>query len=181
MSIIKHLITVPRNAQVFVFDLNNQINHNQIVNSVLSFKDRYPDSNTSNVIAWHTDYFAHKHTTDFDQLIIAVEDCVRTALNDNDFNVSVVQCWASIYNKGEGTALHDHSDRLYSAVYYAEAASNASPLKFEGGLIINPEPGMLVCFPSWLKHEVPAMRYSSRRISIAFNINCTLKSFEERT
>jgi hypothetical protein len=165
---------------VHVFDLNNQINAPDVVNAIRNFKTEFPNSNTSNVVGWHTDYFAHKFTSDFDRLINAVEHCVSDALNDSDFDVSVVQCWAAIYNKGDGARLHKHFDTLYSAVYYAQAEPNASPLKFDNGLTIVPETGMLVCFPGWLFHEVPPMRFKDERISVAFNLNCTLKNFEDR-
>ncbi len=180
MSIVKHLVTVPHEAQVHVFDLRGTVNEKDIAEAVLRFKQQHPESNTSNVVGWHTDYFAHKHTNDFDTLISAVERCVAQAINDNDFDVSVVQCWAAVYEKNNGAARHNHSDRMYSAVYYAQAEANASPLKFDGGLIVSPEPGMLVCFPSWLNHEVPAMRFNNQRIAVAFNLNCILKSYEDR-
>lgn len=180
MNIVEHSITVPHTAQVHVFDLCGTVDPTNIAQAVLSFQKQYPDSNTSNVVGWHTGYFAHKFTNNFDQLIDAVEDSVRLAINDNDFDISVVQCWAAIYGKGNGAARHNHSDRMYSAVYYAQAETNASPLKFDGNLIITPKPGMLICFPSWLYHEVPAMRFNNQRIAVAFNLNCTLKSYEDR-
>jgi hypothetical protein len=180
MNITEYSVSVPHTAQVHVFDLNDQIDASAIVNAVYDFRTKYPYSNTSNVVGWHTDYFAHKFTPDFDQLISAVEQCVFTAINDSDFDVSVVQCWAAIYNKGDGAKRHKHSDTLYSAVYYAQAEPNASPLKFDNGLTIISETGMLVCFPGWLHHEVPAMRFNSDRVAIAFNLNCTLKRFEDR-
>lgn len=180
MNIIKHSVTVPHNAQVNIFDLRNTVNSQDIVEYVQQYRQQYPGSNTSNVVGWHTGYFAHKHTSNFNHLISVVENSVQTAINDSDFNVSVVQCWAAVYNKGDGAARHNHADGMYSAVYYAQAESDASPLKFDGGLIIAPETGMLVCFPSWLNHEVPASRSSTQRIVVAFNINYTLKSYEDR-
>lgn len=180
MNVTEYTVNVVHPAQVHVFDLNNQINAPDVVNAIRNFKTNFPNSNTSNVVGWHTDYFAHKFTSDFDRLINAVEHCVSDALNDSDFDVSVVQCWAAIYNKGDGARLHKHFDTLYSAVYYAQAEPNASPLKFDNGLTIVPETGMLVCFPGWLFHEVPPMRFKDERISVAFNLNCTLKNFEDR-
>jgi hypothetical protein len=180
MNVIEYSVSVPHTARVHVFDLSDQIDSCSIVDAVHNFKQKFPESNTSNVVGWHTGYFAHKFTTDFDNLIHCVEQSVSTALSDPDFNISVAQCWAAIYNKGDGAKRHCHSDTLYSAVYYAKAESNASPIKFDNGLTIIPETGMLVCFPGWLFHEVPAMRFNSERIAVAFNINCTLKSFEER-
>ena len=36
-------------------------------------------------------------------------------------------------------------------------------------LIVAPEPGMLVMFPSWLEHWVTPYRGKGQRISVAFN------------
>jgi hypothetical protein len=41
---------------------------------------------------------------------------------------------------------------------------------FDVPLVVQPRPGDLVLFPSWLAHAVPASGSSADRISIAFNI-----------
>ena len=173
-------ITVNKEANIFVFDLTSEIDSNKIANDVLTFKDQFSERNKSNIIGWHSGYFAHKQSHLFDELIKLVESKVTSAVNDQDFNISVVQSWAIVYEKGDGAAKHSHADTLISAVFYADVEANASPLKFENGLIIIPENGMLVIFPGWIKHEVPPMRFNSKRITLAFNLNCTLKTFEER-
>ena len=171
---------VNRTASVAVFDLRHEIDADLISKNVLEFKEQFPESNSSNVIGWHSGYFSHKQSNIFDDLIKLVEEKTQLVVNDNDFNISVVQSWAAVYEKNNAAVRHNHSDTLYSAVYYASAKPNSSPIKFEGGITIMPEPGMLVIFPGWLFHEVPAMRFDHQRIAIAFNLNCTLKTFEER-
>lgn len=173
-------LTVNKEANIFVFDLTSEIDSNKIATDVLTFKNQFPKSNKSNVIGWHSGYFAHKQSSVFDDLITLVESKVASAVNDQDFNISVVQSWAIVYEKGDGAVKHSHADTLISAVFYANVETSASPLKFENGPTILPENGMLVVFPGWLKHEVPPMRFDSKRIAIAFNLNCTLKTFEER-
>jgi hypothetical protein len=173
-------ISANRDAKVSVFDLRGEIDPTIITNAVLDFKSKYPKSNSSNVIGWHSGYFAHKQTDSFNNLISVVEEKARLAIDDSDFNVSVVQSWAIVYEKNDAAVRHNHSDTLYSAVYYASTKPNSSPLKFDCGLTIAPEEGMLVIFPGWLFHEVPAMRFQHQRIAVAFNINCTLKTYEER-
>jgi hypothetical protein len=173
-------ISVNRDAKINVFDLRDEIDSDVIANTVLEFRSEFPESNSSNVIGWHSGYFAHKQTDKFDNLISIVEEKAKSIINDPDFNVSVVQTWAIVYEKNDAAVRHNHSDTLYSAVYYASTKPNSSPLKFDCGLSISPEPGMLVIFPGWLFHEVPAMRFQHQRIAVAFNINCTLKTYEER-
>ena len=173
-------LTVNKEANIFVFDLTSEIDSNKIASDVLAFRSQFPESNKSNIIGWHSGYFAHKQSHYFDDLIKLVESKATKAINDKDFNISVVQSWAIVYEKGNGAAKHSHADTLISAVFYADVEASASPLKFENGPTILPEKGMLVIFPGWLKHEVPPMRFDSKRIAIAFNLNCTLKTFEER-
>lgn len=173
-------VQVNRAASVNVFDLRHEIDADLISKNVLEFKEQFPESNSSNVIGWHSGYFSHKQSNLFDALIGIVEEKTRSVVNDDDFNVSVVQTWAIVYEKNNAAVKHNHSDTLYSAVYYASAKPNSSPIKFEGGLTIMPESGMLLIFPGWLFHEVPAMRFDHQRIAVAFNLNCTLKTYEER-
>ena len=40
----------------------------------------------------------------------------------------------------------------------------------EGRMVIDPIPGLMVFFPSWLKHQVHPFRGSGERISISYNI-----------
>lgn len=173
-------VQVNRTASVNVFDLRHEIDADLISKNVLEFKEQFPESNSSNVIGWHSGYFSHKQSNSFDTLISIVEEKTRSVVNDDDFNISVVQAWAIVYEKNNAAVKHNHSDTLYSAVYYASAKPNSSPIKFEGGLTIMPESGMLLIFPGWLFHEVPAMRFDHQRIAVAFNLNCTLKTYEER-
>jgi hypothetical protein len=171
---------VNRTASVAVFDLRHEIDADLISKNILEFKEQFPKSNSSSIIGWHSGYFSHKQSNIFDDLIKLVEEKTQLVVNDNNFNISVVQLWAAVYEKNNAAVRHSHSGTLYSAVYYASAKPNSSPIKFEGGITIMPEPGMLVIFPGWLFHEVPAMRFEHQRIAIAFNLNCTLKTFEER-
>lgn len=175
-----YTLNINREAKVFSFDTTSELDSAAIASDILQFKEQFPESNKSNVIGWHSGYFAHKQSNIFDKLINLVENKVSFVINDSDFKISVAQCWAIIYNKGDGAVLHSHSDTVYSAVYYADVENSASPLKFENGITLLPTNGKLIIFPGWLKHEVPPMRFNSKRIVVAFNINCTLKTYEER-
>ena len=49
--------------------------------------------------------------------------------------------------------------------------SNAFPK-----LVLDPKPGLMVIFPSWLYHYVNPFHGAGERISIAFNINLKIKA-----
>lgn len=103
----------------------------------------------------------------------------------------VAEAWGNVYYKGDFQLPHIHHNSIWSGVYYVSVpkiASDAEPSN--GGLLelfdprnvarntdpftplslqIDPFPGLLVAFPSWLRHEVNPHMSDQPRISIAFN------------
>jgi hypothetical protein len=174
-----YTLNVNRRAEVFIFNLSDLIDESRVVEKVLEHREQFPISDISNVKGWHSGYLNYNETSKhlFDELIQIVRGKFSSVLDKNNFvDAQIENCWAIVYDKGDGAVKHNHSenDYNYAAVYYAASDPAASPLKFEGGLTILPESGMLVIFPGWLKHEVPAMRFNCQRIAVAFNIRCTL-------
>ena len=108
----------------------------------------------------------------------------------------VAGAWANINQHGSYNDPHVHPECDWSCVYYA---SNGNPEtdwdrngKFElrdprvmaqtsklGGygfarsLLIDPEPGKMILFPSWMEHAVHPFYGTGQRISIAANIKVT--------
>ncbi len=103
--------------------------------------------------------------------------------------------WANINRSGHYNRMHLHPGEHWSGVYYVDigrpdpqVANNgviefpdprptarAMPVpgfKFDRGISVLPQPGMLLLFPSWLDHWVSPFQGAGERISIAFN--CTL-------
>jgi uncharacterized protein (TIGR02466 family) len=102
-------------------------------------------------------------------------------------------CWANVSRRGHYNSVHDHASSVWSGVYYVEKGKPVGddPLNgrlefidprvgvamsevFEGGMIggrylVEPLPGLLVIFPSWLKHMVHPFEGTGERISISFN------------
>ena len=109
-----------------------------------------------------------------------------------------VQGWANVSPPGAGNDAHAHPGAYWSAVYYVDDGGAADgrhaaltledprfPLnrmvqpdfrvKADGFLdatevVIRPEPGKLVIFPSWLRHRVPVHEGTRDRVSIAMNV-----------
>ncbi|MGV9679181.1 TIGR02466 family protein [Nocardia sp. NPDC003482] len=99
----------------------------------------------------------------------------------------VAEGWAVVYRSGGSHRLHTHHESAWSGVYYidtggvdqdaghlqlldprpAAIARQASP----GVQYVQPKPGTMVCFPSWLPHSVKATLFGGgTRICIAFNV-----------
>jgi Putative 2OG-Fe(II) oxygenase len=164
-------------TKVDVYDLNLDISPEQITNSILNFRTEHETSNASNVKAWHSDWYTHHKTKDFDTLIKIVEDRILKSVSTQISKINTVECvesWAMIYKKGDSAVFHKHSDQTYAAVYYAKVEDNASPIIFDNNLSVTPKLGTLVCFPGWLWHHVPEIIDDQERICMAFNLNCLI-------
>jgi hypothetical protein len=48
----------------------------------------------------------------------------------------------------------------------------------DGRYLIDPAPGLMIVFPSWLKHMVHPYYGTGERISVAFNVEVEEKSAE---
>jgi len=88
--------------------------------------------------------------------------------------------WATISYDGLYHMSHTHPDAVVSGVFYAKVPERAGAIvfddprgprpPFDGKLIITPEPGELLMFPSWLVHSVLPTLGSDRRVSFSFNV-----------
>jgi uncharacterized protein (TIGR02466 family) len=106
--------------------------------------------------------------------------------------------WANVSRRGHYNSVHDHPGSTWSGVYYVsrgepdnddpsngkleliDPRSGANILHvernvFEGRYLVEPMPGLMVMFPSWLKHMVHPFQGSGERISISFNINVQIQ------
>tara|TARA_B100000965_G_C19475586_1_gene706100 strand:+ start:403 stop:1041 length:639 start_codon:yes stop_codon:yes gene_type:complete len=102
-----------------------------------------------------------------------------------------IHYWVNFNPPGAFNHRHHHTDNviLFSGVYYLRVPPKSGRIIFHDprGLTINsmadaryfgtepevtidPQPGMIVYFPSWLEHEVENNEGDSERVSIAFNI-----------
>jgi uncharacterized protein (TIGR02466 family) len=104
--------------------------------------------------------------------------------------------WVNVNRNGQYNDGHIHPDCDWAVVYYVETgtpdpgwprngkielhdprtlafASSLSAFGFARSLLIDPEPGKLVMFPSWIEHSVHPFYGTGERISIACNVKIT--------
>ena len=105
--------------------------------------------------------------------------------------------WANVSRRGSYNSVHNHPNCLWSGVYYVSpgipdekgnphngklelldprVGANLMYVKgtiLESRYLIDPLPGLMVMFPSWLNHLVHPFQGESERISVAFNIVTT--------
>jgi uncharacterized protein (TIGR02466 family) len=115
------------------------------------------------------------------------------------------QCWANVMFENTVHTSHIHPNSIISGTFYVKTPAGSSPIKFEDPRLgyfmnspqvsslaptqfqrfvkLNCQPGELVLFESWLRHEVPLMsseahsrrppgkksKEAQPRISISFN------------
>ncbi|MEO1774443.1 MAG: TIGR02466 family protein [Pseudomonadota bacterium] len=122
-------------------------------------------------------------------------DVIRTttALEGGQRLAMKLEAWANVSRAGDYNGLHEHRSSHWSGVYYVSAAAqtpgdvNGGKLElvdprvainmlgppgsmFEKRFLVDPRPGLMAFFPSWLKHMVHPFRGEGVRISIAYNI-----------
>lgn len=119
-----------------------------------------------------------------------------------DFKISA---WANINTHGSYNRVHNHPNSTWSGVYYiakGEPDEENWPENgklelvdprvgidmihldgtFMGGrTLIDPQPGLMIMFPSWLQHFVHPFYGDGERISLAFNIQANTRPIETKT
>jgi len=142
---------------------------------------------------WQTDQDLHRHPE-----LAGLVEVVRTtargicdSLTLDYGEIAVTGCWANISRTGFAHRQHIHPNNYLSGAYYVSTAPGSDAIHFHDprpqiGVFIPParnqdhsnpdrvtldvREGMLVMFPAWLEHSVPANTSETTRISIAFNL-----------
>ena len=158
---------------------------------------RSPGVTRSNREGWHSedDFFGRTEpgcAALRAHILEAVQETTRLLSPHFDFaaNRALCQGWINVNPPGAFNAPHDHSGFALSGVYYASVPPegrsgaiefldprvNANAYTIEGAacfnrkFIINPKPGNLLVFPSYLTHWVQPNGDSTDRVTVAFNI-----------
>ena len=99
--------------------------------------------------------------------------------------------WVNVMNKGAIHAPHIHPHSVISGTYYVTVPPRSGVIRFEDPRLalmmaapprkqrarlenrlfvdVEPKPGMLLLWESWLRHGVETNRASGQRISVSFN------------
>lgn len=101
--------------------------------------------------------------------------------------------WVNVLPEGGFHAAHIHPHSVISGTFYVSIPKGASALRLEDPrhammmaspprkakagqdnqafVSVAPQPGTLLLWESWLRHDVPVNRSSEERISVSFNYN----------
>ena len=112
------------------------------------------------------------------------------ALDIQNHPLCINECWINVYGQGDSQEAHIHHNSAISGIYYVAAPDGCGELIFHSPLsdimynpptneandinssmvALQPRPGEMVLFRSWLRHSVKPTRGKEERISIAFNL-----------
>ena len=139
-------------------------------------------------LPWRASVFADLMT----RLDAHVQDFARALEFDIDARrLRLDSLWINVLNPGGRHAAHIHPHSVISGTYYVTVPEGSAAIRYEDprlGLMmaapprrakarrehrsfvdLEPEPGMVLLWESWLRHEVPANKGRSERISVSFN------------
>lgn len=138
----------------------------------------------------------HQMSSTFSDLQKKIDRHVSQYLKDLDYvstlkNLKMTNCWVNVMPKGAQHTAHIHPHSVISGTFYVSIPTGASAIKFEDPRLaqfmnaplvkekakifnrrfvtLQPNPGDVILFESWLKHEVPTNETAQPRISISFN------------
>lgn len=135
----------------------------------------------------------HQFSTTFEQLEKQIKKHVKKYVEILEWNVDtkdlrISSMWANVMPQGAHHSFHLHPHSVISGTYYLQVPKGSSSLQLEDPRLsrrmaappllektiqnhysLSPQPGDLVLFESWLRHQVPTQKVKQERISISFN------------
>ena len=168
---------IPINSPVFSTVFDDHLEFNKYLKEVIiEHREKYPQSNISNVKSWHSAWNTHEIDSKFKPLTDRVENAC--GLISNEYYGSqpilyVKDLWVMMYDEGDYAKKHDHYPDLLSSIYYVDVEPTSSPVIFENdfgkSLTIQPQNGMLLIWASSIKHMV--FPTDGKRMLISMNVN----------
>ncbi len=178
---------------LFSFQLTDHVALDQrLLQLIDRLKQSDPGINASNVLGWHSrgNLFDLEDVRPFREIVsAAIAECAK-AVGYSHVPIRPANCWANVSPRYASNKIHDHANCLFSGVYYLQTAEHCGNLMFydpreartfykpsvreytaytADAIAHAPEPGLLLIFPSWLKHGVEPNLSQQDRISISFN------------
>tara|TARA_B100000131_G_scaffold98422_1_gene95572 strand:- start:56 stop:622 length:567 start_codon:yes stop_codon:yes gene_type:complete len=143
--------------------------------TILEYRKKHPQSNISNVHAWHSDWDTNLLDTKFQPFCnLVANECslVGEQYYGGKYTYNIENMWAMMYEEDDYTQQHVHFPCTFAVSYYIEVESKSSPILFvdNGGesLTICPKNGMLLIWPAFIPHMV--LPTKGRRMGISMNL-----------
>jgi len=178
---------------LFVFSLKEYAALNtQLLETIYRLKQVDPGHSASNVLGWHSksNLFELDEIKPLKELTDAAIQDVAQAVGYSDIAIKAANCWANVNPQYASNKIHDHANCLFSGVYYVKTPKDSGTLMFydprsaktfykplvstftpytADAIAHAAEEGLMLIFPSWLKHGVEPNLSDEDRVSISFN------------
>ena len=102
---------------------------------------------------------------------IATSFQLRTPHPNQEFKLSLIDCWGMKHTKGQFTKQHSHSGAAWSGSFYIDVPEPVEMFFDDFLQSIELKSNMLVFFTGHIKHLVHESKKESTRLSIGFNIS----------
>jgi uncharacterized protein (TIGR02466 family) len=179
--------------------INDEINRTALKNIALAWRNKEPElAGNSNEGGWHSrsienvDLLPPDIRDPLTQMVVELDKAIEYCRTSAGFPPLEMQnFWMNVNGPGAYHTLHNHQDAMLSGVFYIDVPTdNMGDLQFYRGdeaqyyipdnlstyntitstmATYPPKPGMVVIFPSWVKHAVKQNRSDAERIAISFN------------
>ncbi len=179
--------------------INDEINRTALKNIALAWRNKEPElAGNSNEGGWHSrsienvDLLPPDIRDPLTHMVIELDKAIEYCRTSAGFPPLEMQnFWINVNGPGAYHTLHNHQDAMLSGVFYIDVPTdNMGDLQFYRGdeaqyyipdnlstyntitstmATYPPKPGMVVIFPSWVKHAVKQNRSDAERIAISFN------------
>jgi len=194
----KVLLAFPTPIFKYVWPDSEAVNK-ALLRIVLAREKTEPSTARSNVGGWQSGHDLLNWPEPEIQLLKkrvndAFGEMMKVEAGPEPFNCRLaVTAWANLNRHGDYNRSHTHSSNHWSGVYYADPGEEVEGRPLSGTIefidprpavgvydipgisrfstwTIRPEPGMMLMFPSWIRHGVLPYEGTKERLTIAFNI-----------
>ncbi len=138
----------------------------------------------------------HQFSSSFQALAKRLQPSVNAFIVKSQWDLKpkdlhLTRMWLNVMGPGSSHAFHLHPHSVLSGSFYLQMPRGSAGIKFEDPrmsalmarpairsaakpelknyITLNPQPGQIIMFESWLKHEVPSHHELKPRISVSFN------------
>ena len=176
-----------------VYGKDVQLDNNQLEQSIIKWANEDKGIVKTNYKGWHSTTDMHtkpEYKPLFDELFKMQDEIYKYEHLDRKPRLG--NMWANINKPGGMNQSHIHPNALFSGVYYIKSSPKSGRLKIydpRPGVQLNmpikksgdpgkdlwreanidPIPGRIIMFPSWLWHAVEPNESNDIRISVSFN------------
>jgi uncharacterized protein (TIGR02466 family) len=171
-----------------------------MVDRILELESKNPTAYHTNIGGWQSkflDYYDSPPLEELPNLILSIHNAVKILKQKYGIKFDKkeqpdVEYWISVNRRGHRVNYHDHLGSKISGVFYLTTPKGGQNIVFcresqkvtewfyplseqnqynHNSFEVNVKPGMLLLFPSYLKHYVNESQTDEPRVNIGFNFN----------